>query len=115
MQDLEYQYPSVLVAQIIGLHLRAFGLGVGQMEDCTLDLIDELHFGLGAQWKLGIIRRLGERYCFDCMQEAPGSKEKDNKGLHTSAMVGWNYIIRHYIGIRSTLMIKYSKRRSNSC
>jgi hypothetical protein len=30
---------------------------------------DEVHFGFGSQRKLRIIRRSGERYCADCIQE----------------------------------------------
>ncbi len=29
---------------------------------------DEVHFGWGPQGKLRVIRKPGQRYCFDCVQ-----------------------------------------------
>ena len=38
---------------------------------------DEVHFGWGPQRKLHVIRKPGERYCQDCIQEADEPAEKD--------------------------------------
>lgn len=38
---------------------------------------DEVHFGYGPQGKISIIRKTGERYCQDCIQEADQPAEKD--------------------------------------
>ena len=52
---------------------------------------DDIHFGLDSQKKLRIIRRPGERYCFDCIQNNPEPTEKTKKVLHAWAAVGWNF------------------------
>lgn len=52
---------------------------------------DEVHFGWGPQGKLRIIRRPGERYCPDCLQERDEPVEKDRKRLHCWAAVGYNF------------------------
>ncbi len=52
---------------------------------------DEVHFGYGPQRTLRIIRRPGERYCTDCIQEKNEPEERHKKRWHCWAMVGWNY------------------------
>ena len=54
---------------------------------------DEIYFGLGPEKKLRIIRRPGERLCYDCIQECgePPEYIKDRKRLHAWAAVGWNF------------------------
>ena len=42
-------------------------LAKGEAYIKTIRFSDEVHFGLGPQRKLRIIRRPGERYCFDCI------------------------------------------------
>ena len=51
---------------------------------------NEIHFGFGPQGKVRIIRRLGERYCPDCLQEQRLPAEKDLKRLYAWAAVGYN-------------------------
>ncbi len=43
---------------------------------------NEVHFGLGLQGKLRVIRKPGERYCGDCIQEVNEPKEKDRKQIY---------------------------------
>jgi hypothetical protein len=52
---------------------------------------DEVHFGLGPQRKLRIIRRPGERYCADCIQERGQPDEKNLYRIHAWGIIGWNY------------------------
>lgn len=55
---------------------------------------DKCHFGWGQQGKLRIIRKPGERYCQDCIQEADprgDPNQKDEKRLHTWAAIGWDF------------------------
>ncbi|KZL63819.1 hmg box protein, partial [Colletotrichum incanum] len=52
---------------------------------------DEVHFSLGPQGKLRIIRKPGERYCPDCIQEGDSPREKDLKRLHAWAAVGYGF------------------------
>ena len=40
---------------------------------------DEVHFGYGLQSKLRIIRKLGKRYCPDCIHEDKELNKKDKK------------------------------------
>lgn len=67
---------------------------------------DEIHFGLGPEKKLRIIRRPGERYCWSCIQERgePPEEEKDKKRLHAWAAVGWEF---------KTLLIWYTTSNTN--
>jgi hypothetical protein len=51
----------------------------------------ELQFGLGPGGKVRVIRKPGERWCGDCLQEAEAPKEKDRKRLHCWAAVGYNF------------------------
>ena len=52
---------------------------------------DEVHFGLGPQGKLMIIRRPGERYCKNCVQETREPDEADKKKLHSWAAIGHGF------------------------
>ncbi len=52
---------------------------------------DEVHFGYGLQGKLCIIRKSGEQYCPDCIQEEKESEEKDKKRHHYWATVGHDF------------------------
>ncbi|KAK3167337.1 hypothetical protein OEA41_010464 [Lepraria neglecta] len=53
---------------------------------------DEIYFGFGPEGKLRIIRRPGERFCWDCIQErGKPLEEKDKKRLYAWAAVGWNF------------------------
>jgi hypothetical protein len=52
---------------------------------------DEVHFGYGPQGKIHIIRKPGQRYCQDCIQETDEVKEKDLKRLHGWAAVGHDF------------------------
>ena len=52
---------------------------------------DEVHFGWGPQGKLRIIRRLGERYCHDCIQEADEPDEAVKKRHHCWAAAGHDF------------------------
>ena len=52
---------------------------------------DEVHFGWGPQDKLNIIRKPGQRYCQDCIQESDEPDEKDKKRHHCWAAAGHNF------------------------
>jgi hypothetical protein len=52
---------------------------------------DEVHFSLGPQGKLMIIRKPGERYCRNYIQEEREPEEIDKKKLHAWAAVGFNF------------------------
>lgn len=52
---------------------------------------DEVHFGYGPQGKLHIIRKPGERYCQDCIQEADEPDENDKKRQDCWAAAGHNF------------------------
>jgi hypothetical protein len=52
---------------------------------------DEVHFGLGHKGKVWIIRKPGERYCSDCIQEVNEPQEKDRKRIHCWAAIGYNF------------------------
>jgi hypothetical protein len=52
---------------------------------------DEIHFGLGSQGKIRIIRKSGQRYCLNCIQEKSESDEKDKKRYHCWAAVGHEF------------------------
>ena len=53
---------------------------------------DEVHWGVGPQGKQRIIRKPGERYCTDCIQEQlDRSDEKHFERAHSWAAVGYNF------------------------
>ena len=52
---------------------------------------DEVHFGLGPQGKLRVLRKPGERYCSDCIQETNEPKDEDRKRIHCWAAIGYNF------------------------
>ena len=54
---------------------------------------DEVHIGLGLMGKLMIIRKPGERYCANCIQEESESDQKavEVKKAHAWAAVGYNF------------------------
>lgn len=52
---------------------------------------DEVHSGNGPQGKIHIIRKLGERYCQDFIQEADKPSSKNMKRQHAWAAVGHNF------------------------
>ena len=52
---------------------------------------DEVHFGYGPQGKLRIIRKTGEQYCPNCIQEDKEPNEKDKKCHHCWALMGYNF------------------------
>jgi hypothetical protein len=52
---------------------------------------DEVHFGVGPQGKLRIIRKPGERYCINCIQHERKPKEPDKKKIHAWAAVGHHF------------------------
>lgn len=52
---------------------------------------DEVHFGKGAEGRLYIIRKPGERYCSECIIEEAQPEEKDKKRYHAWGCIGYNY------------------------
>ena len=52
---------------------------------------DEVHFRYGPQSKLRIIRKLGEQYCPDCIQEDKEPNEKDKKRHHCWTALSYNF------------------------
>jgi hypothetical protein len=52
---------------------------------------DEVHFSLGPQGRLMIIRRSGERYCADCIQTNPPQTDTDKKRVHVWGTIGYNF------------------------
>jgi len=52
---------------------------------------DEVHFGYGPQGKLRIIRKPGQRYCMDCIQEQDSPKDKGLKRQHCWAAIGHEF------------------------
>ncbi|KAK4104753.1 hypothetical protein N658DRAFT_564522 [Parathielavia hyrcaniae] len=52
---------------------------------------DEVHFSLGPEGRIMIIRKSGERHCPDCIQEARAPEPKHLKRLHAWAAIGWNF------------------------
>jgi hypothetical protein len=52
---------------------------------------DEVHFGWGPQGKIRIIRKSGQRYCQDCIQEEHEPDKKDKKRHHCWAAAGYNF------------------------
>ncbi|KAF1966371.1 hypothetical protein BU23DRAFT_663269, partial [Bimuria novae-zelandiae CBS 107.79] len=52
---------------------------------------DEAHIGFGPQGQLRIIRKPGQRYCANCIQESTEPDEQDKKKLHVWAAVGFHF------------------------
>ena len=52
---------------------------------------DEVHFSYGPEGKARIIRKPGERYCSDCIQEVNEPKDKNKYRIHAWAAFGWNF------------------------
>jgi hypothetical protein len=53
---------------------------------------DEVHWGVGPEGKTRIIRKPGERYCADCIQETLNREdEKSFERAHSWAAVGYNF------------------------
>ena len=50
---------------------------------------DEVHFGLGPQGRLMIIRKPGQRFCKNCIQETAEPAEK--KKVHAWGAIGYNF------------------------
>lgn len=98
MQDLEYHKCIACTKNWLSSHIRAERRTFARKyihwklrEWKRVRWTDEIHFGFGPERKARIIRRPGERYCFDCIQERGEPIEKDRKRLHVWAMVGWNW------------------------
>lgn len=90
MQDLEYHKCIACTKNWLAPHIRAerrrFARAYYHWKKAQWRRVrwtDEIHFELGSQGKMRIIRRPGERYCFDCIQEqAEPEDDKDKKRLH---------------------------------
>ena len=127
MQDREYHKCIACTKQWLSdnirLERRIFArdyIGYSVFDWKKVRWSDEIHFGLGPEKKLRIIRRPGERFCWSCIQERgppPEKKRKKNdkgkgKGkqqssegleatdsdddddeirIHAWAAVGWNF------------------------
>ena len=54
---------------------------------------DEVHFALGPQGKVHVIRKPGERYCNDCIQykNEPTGEEKELNKIHAWAAAGYDF------------------------
>jgi hypothetical protein len=55
---------------------------------------DEVHFSLGPQGRLMIIRKPGERYCVNCIQEIDEPSKKDvieKRRAHAWGAIGYNF------------------------
>ena len=52
---------------------------------------DEVYYGYGPQSKLRIIRKLGERYCPDCIQKDKEPNKKDKKRHHCWDVIDYNF------------------------
>ena len=52
---------------------------------------NKVHFCLGPQGWLMIIRRPGERYCLCCIQSVPKQQATDMKRIHAQAAIGYNF------------------------
>ncbi len=100
MQDLDYHSCIACDKSWISPHMKEqrvdFSCNMLQLRPKPDDwkdvqFSDEVHFGLGPQRKLRIIRQPGERYCADCIQEQGQPDEKDLYRIHAWGIVGWNY------------------------
>ena len=71
---------------------------------------DEVHFGWGPQSKLRIIRKPGQRYCQDCIQEHVPN-EKDKKRRHCWAAVGSSFkSFLHFYDVAGNINGKMSQK-----
>lgn len=52
---------------------------------------DEVHFSFGPQGRMYIIRKRGDRYCKDCIQDAQEPQSKDKDRVHCWAAIGYNF------------------------
>jgi len=52
---------------------------------------DEVHFSLGPEGKANIVRKPGERYCPECIQETVEPQDRHKKRLHAWAAVGYGF------------------------
>ncbi|KAF2184633.1 hypothetical protein K469DRAFT_708823 [Zopfia rhizophila CBS 207.26] len=54
---------------------------------------DEVHWAIGPQGRIYIIRKPGERYCSDCIQQRDEKTEEEKKikRIHAWAAVGWDF------------------------
>lgn len=72
---------------------------------------DEVHFGWGPQGRIYITRQPGERYCQDCIQEAPEPDAKDLKRHHCWAAVGHDFKSNiHFYDVPGNVNGKMSQR-----
>jgi hypothetical protein len=64
-----------------------------EKEDCYLvRFSDEVHWSVGPEGKVKIIRKPGERLCPDCIQHTLNrEEEKKNERLHSWAAIGYNF------------------------
>ncbi|KAF2622231.1 hypothetical protein BU25DRAFT_480778 [Macroventuria anomochaeta] len=59
---------------------------------CNVRFPDEVHWHVGPQGKMRILRKPGERYCADYIQEQITRNDKKNwEAAHTWAAVGYNF------------------------
>ena len=101
MQDLEYHRCTTCKNNWLAPHIKTGRKVFAQQYlDWTVPdwkfvrFSDKIHFGLGPNGKVRVLRRHGERSCVDCMQEGADPiprEKKPDKLLHAWAMVGWNY------------------------
>jgi len=52
---------------------------------------DEVHFGHGPQGRLLIIRKKGQRYCQNCIQEVGGPAKTEKNKVHAWAAIGYDF------------------------
>lgn len=69
--------------------LRIRGTDLANWRD--IRYTDEVYFSLGPEGKARLIRKPGERYCPDCIQERRSPKEKDTKVIYGWAGIGYNF------------------------
>ncbi|KFZ17649.1 hypothetical protein V501_01617 [Pseudogymnoascus sp. VKM F-4519 (FW-2642)] len=52
---------------------------------------DEVHFSLGPEGRVRVLRQPGERYCGDCIQEVNEPRDSQRNRIHYWAAVGYNF------------------------